>query len=109
LLRNKLDLIREIVKETEMPQYEVRNVLTGLDKVLWKLLSSGDDVLLGSIGKFRVTVHEPCKRRNCFTGEFFDVPATRHVRFRLFDPIKNAVKNNRGGINAEGQGSEEKV
>jgi len=103
MLRKKIDLIREIVKDVEMPQYEVHAVLNSLDKALKSFLMSGDDVNFGTIGKFKVKVHKECKKRNGMTGKWFPIPPTRRVRFSIFGPVKKAVSSNRGGINAEGQ------
>lgn len=101
MVRKRGDVVREIVKKVEMPQYEVRRFLEALETTILDYISGGDSVLFGRIGKFDVKVHKAKLGRNPATGVSISVPATRRAKFKFYGPTKKRVKENRGGLSAE--------
>src|ERR1700675_3358006 len=101
MLRRTRDVVREIVKKVELPQYEVKRVLEAYYEAIFEFMSQGDDVLSGKLGKFTVRTMRACKRRNPLTGESFMQPKTRHAAFKFYNPLKTAVKTNRRGLDGE--------
>lgn len=101
MIRVTRDVVREIVKKIELPQYEVKKVMTAYQEVIFDFLSQGDTVLMPKVGKFTVRVDKARKRRNRWTGEIYVWPTTRMPRFRFYWTLKQAVKANRRGLDDE--------
>ena len=98
MLRKQGDIVREAVKKCELPQYEVKKVLSAIQDAIWDFMVNGDDVWFGKVGKFVVRTMASKKARNPMTGEILQQPIQRKATFRVFTPLKTAVKKNRRGL-----------
>jgi nucleoid DNA-binding protein len=98
MLRMKRDIVREAVKKCELPQYEVKKVLTAISTAIFEFMVNGDDVLFPPVGKFEVRTMGSRKVRNPLTGVIRQMPPQRRAAFRVYNPLKKAVKKNRRGL-----------
>jgi DNA-binding protein HU-beta len=84
VLINKLT---EVVGSKKMAEAAYRALLAEMTETL----AAGRDVVFHGVGKFRVTTRAARKGRNPQTGETMDIPSTKAVKFRAFQPLKKAV------------------
>lgn len=86
----------ELVKKTK----EIMNlrsdkaateVVDGFTKVLMELISSGEEISLGGLGKFTPTVKAERKCRNPKTGEEVVVPEKKSFKFKPSTTIKRMM------------------
>jgi DNA-binding protein HU-beta len=88
VLINKLE---EVVGSKKMAEAAYRALLAEMTETL----ANGRDITFHGIGKLSVTTRAARKGRNPKTGETMDIPSTKAVKFRAFQPLKKAV--NGGG------------
>lgn len=101
MLRKRMDIIREAVKKTELPQFEVSKVLKAVQDAVFEFMANGDSIIFGRLGSFNTRILPKRKARNPRTGEIFDLPVRRKAMFRTSTMLKTAVKSNRRGLDGE--------
>jgi nucleoid DNA-binding protein len=95
------DVAREAVKKAELPQYEVKKVITAVQEAILDFLVNGDTVIFGDLGVFGSKIMRAHKVRNPKTGETWIQPATRRAHFRFYPEPKEKIRANRRGLDDE--------
>jgi DNA-binding protein HU-beta len=93
---NKADLIAEISDETDMDREVVQKIVDSFLENMTRRLAEGDDVLLFGFGGFAVKERAAKTGRNPQTGETIVIPASRVVRFRASETLREAVNKEAG-------------
>ena len=83
--------LTEVVGSKKMAEAAYRALLAEMTETL----AAGRDITFHGIGKLYATMRAERKGRNPQTGETMDIPSTKAVKFRAFQPLKKAV--NGGG------------
>ena len=86
-----IEKLAKVVGSKKMAEAAYRALLAEMTETL----ANGRDVTFHGIGKLYVTTRAARKGRNPQTGEAMDIPASTTVKFRAFQPLKKAVKENR--------------
>jgi len=87
----KDDLVRAVTQENLYPLYQSTKIVETLLEIIKSRLSSGEDVLISSFGKF--CVREKLERcgRNPATGENMKLVARRVVTFKCSGKLREQI------------------
>lgn len=88
---NYAELVVETASATNLTKAEVRKVLDAAVNATFEALRHGEEVTLGTLGKF-VTKNKPERTaRNPSTGASIQVPAKTVVDFKVSKALKDAI------------------
>jgi nucleoid DNA-binding protein len=88
---NREELVREVGKLADQPQWMVNQSLNALIEVLSRNLATEEPVTIRGFGRFDLGHHGPMKGRNPRTGEPYESPARVTVRFLPCKALKERV------------------
>ena len=88
----KAEFIAAIAKEVKISKATVEKVEKAREGVLTKLLKKGDKLTLTGFGSFSVGKRRARTGRNPQTGAVIKIPASKVVKFKAGNLLKNAVK-----------------
>jgi DNA-binding protein HU-beta len=88
----KTDVIRQVARDTRLPQRVVAEVLGTTHRLIEKTLRDGGSVTFPGFGTFRTTERQGGTVRNLATGKALKYPARRVAMFRVGDVLKRAVR-----------------
>ena len=87
----KDDLVRAVTQENLYSLYQSTKIVETLLEVIKSKLSSGEDVLISSFGKFCVKEKRERKGRNPATGEKMKLAARRVVTFKCSGKLRQKI------------------
>jgi DNA-binding protein HU-beta len=88
---NYSELVAETAATTNTPKTKVREIIDAALAVTGETLNKGEEVTLGTLGKF-VTKAKPARTaRNPRTGAAVEVPAKTVVDFKVGKAFKDAI------------------
>lgn len=87
----KADLVRSIATNTDLTQKDADNALSVMVDAISEALADGQEVSLRGLGKFTVQQRGERNARNPQTGEMVKLPASRAVRFKPSQTLKDQV------------------
>lgn len=80
-IMKRSELIREVAKDTGLPEEDVKAVVLTILETLSNRLSKGDSVHLWGFGKFEPRLRRAHVKLNPLLGEFSSIPEKVSVRF----------------------------
>jgi integration host factor subunit alpha len=87
----KDDLVRAVTQENLYSLYQSTKIVETLLEVIKFRLSSGEDVLISSFGKFCVKEKRERKGRNPATGENMKLAARRVLTFKCSGKLRQKI------------------
>lgn len=88
----KSDLARKLKEELNLRSIdEGSKTIDAFSKLLCEAMKAGDEVSLGGFGKFVVCKKAARQCRNPRTGESFEVPERKGVKFKPASNLKSIV------------------
>ena len=87
----KDDLVRAVTQENLYSLYQSTKIVETLLEVIKSRLSSGEDVLISSFGKFCVREKRERKGRNPQTDEFMMLRPRRVVTFKCSGKLRQKI------------------
>jgi integration host factor subunit alpha len=87
----KDDLVRAVTQENLYPLYQSTKIVETLLEIIKSRLSSGEDVLISSFGKFCVKKKRERRGRNPATGENMKLVARRVVTFKCSRKLREQI------------------
>jgi DNA-binding protein HU-beta len=87
----KNELISAIAEETGKAKTDVSAILASLGAIVAKTLKSGDEVVIGGVGKLKAEKRDARTARNPSTGATIDVPAKTVAKFKVAKDLADAV------------------
>jgi integration host factor subunit alpha len=87
----KDDLVRALTQENLYPLYQSTKIIETLLEIIKSRLSSGEDVLISSFGKFCVREKLERKGRNPATGESIMLSPRRVVTFKCSAKLRQKI------------------
>jgi integration host factor subunit alpha len=87
----KDDLVRAVTQENLYSLYQSTKIVETLLEVIKSRLSSGEDVLISSFGKFCVKEKHERKGRNPATGEGIMLSPRRVVTFKCSKKLREQI------------------
>jgi len=87
----KDDLVRAVTQENLYSLYQSTKIVETLLEVIKSRLSSGEDVLISSFGKFCVKEKRERKGRNPATGENMKLAARRVLTFKCSGKLRQKI------------------
>lgn len=92
---NKTELIdaihAKINESRKMTKAEVALVFEGFLDAATEALAAGKEIKIAGFGAFRLSSRAERMGRNPNTGEAIKIPAHKEVRFKVGQPLKDAV------------------
>jgi DNA-binding protein HU-beta len=88
---NYSELVVATASATNLTKAEARKVLDAAIKVTGETLNNGEEVTLGTLGKFIVKNKPARTARNPRTGATVQVPAKKVVDFKVGKAFKDAI------------------
>ncbi len=86
------DLIVLTSQNSGIPQTKLHDALTAFTDTIIEQVTSGEEVSLPRLGKFKLSVHGAKTSRNPKTGETVECEPCTHVKFSVSSTLKDAVK-----------------
>lgn len=87
----KKDLIKAVANKTAHTQSEATKMVDGVIGAMFDILSSGEKIQLVGFGTFDVSERSSYTGRNPSTGETMEFPASKTIRFRPGQPLKDEL------------------
>jgi len=87
----KNDLVKALAKENGFEKKRSLEIVETLLDIIKSSLTSGDDVLISSFGKFCVKEKRERRGRNPATGEDMKLEARRVVTFRCSRQLRDKI------------------
>jgi integration host factor subunit alpha len=87
----KDDLVRALTQENLYPLYQSTKIIETLLEIIKSRLSSGEDVLISSFGKFCVREKLERRGRNPATGEGIMLSLRRVVTFKCSRRLREKI------------------
>lgn len=93
----KKDEFVKKVKETLMlsSHKEAAELTDKFMSVIEEVVKSGEEFMLGNVGRFVITERAAHKGRNPQTGELIDIPAKKVIKFKPSGKIKEAINESK--------------
>lgn len=91
---NKIDLIKQIAKNTFISKKKSQEIIKNLIQIITKELQLGNSVTLTGLGHFNVKLRAARKGRNLQTGEILNIAETKVPSFKPDKSLKQAIKLN---------------
>lgn len=88
----KADLVAKMATEAGVTKALAEKVLNGFISSVSNTLSKGDKITLVGFGTFDVAKRAQREGRNPRTGKAITIPASKVVRFKAGNKLKDAVK-----------------
>lgn len=88
---NKEQLVKAVSQRLNVQEKVTNLFLTKIIETIAQTLAEGNDVLLVDFGKFTTKIRKQTIRRNPQTGEFFEIPETTIVIFKVSKKLKRTV------------------
>lgn len=88
---NKLDLIRSIAENLNLPQKDVKAIVNELLDQIVSAVAIGDKVSLQNFGSFEAIERKPREGRNPRTGEAIEIPSKKLPSFHAGREFKDRV------------------
>lgn len=88
---HKNEFIRQLAKETTLPQKEVNQVIRGAIELIARRLKDGDKVVLTGFGTFEVRHRRARRGVNPQTKEHITIPETNTPGFTASNSLKLTV------------------
>jgi DNA-binding protein HU-beta len=88
----KAELVQKLVERTPLTPSQAIHAVNGLSEILCEAFLAGESVTLRGFGQFKVSHRAQRVGRNLATGEPITLPATRVVRFKPSDALRQAFK-----------------
>lgn len=86
------ELVVKVSEKTEVSKKETKVILDALNEVIKEAVLNGEEVTLGSLGKFVVKDVDARTCRNPQTGESIEVPAHKTPKFKISSTLKKLFK-----------------
>jgi len=104
---HKNEFIRQLARETALPQKEVNQVIKTSIEIIARALRDGDKVVLTGFGTFEVRTRRERRGVNPQTKEHIIIPSTQTPGFTASNSLKTAVtgKTDPTALAAEFEGS----
>ena len=90
-MANKETIVSALAAKTGMKKVEAETAYDALLATIAENLRAGRDVRLSGIGTLKVRMAGPRVSRNPKTGETFNIPSRREVRFGVSKELKVSV------------------
>lgn len=87
----KHDIVSAVAAATGLKKSQAEQAYDTVLNVIKDKLTEGLDVRLSGVGSLKTAIRPASKSRNPRTGEEFDVPERRVVRFSVSKELKDAV------------------
>jgi DNA-binding protein HU-beta len=87
----KAELIELMAKESKLKKAEAERALSAFLNTVTKTLKKGDKVTLTGFGTFSVTKRKARKGRNPQTGEEIKIKASKVVKFKAGQTLKDKI------------------
>jgi integration host factor subunit alpha len=87
----KDDLVRAVTEENLYPLYQSTKIVETLLEIIKSRLSSGEDVMISSFGKFCVREKRERRGRNPATGEGIMLSPRRVVTFKCSRKLRQKI------------------
>jgi DNA-binding protein HU-beta len=97
---NKSDIITKMVETTNLTQAESDEALTALLDTIKEALKNGEKITLIDFGSFSVVERKVRMGRNPKTGEPIEIPASRSVKFKPSEKLKEVVSGRQSQSNS---------
>ena len=89
---HKNDFLKEVKEALGLSSVAQANtVVTNLTDLIERLVKAGEEVSLGNLGKFSLTVKEARKVRNPINNELIDVPKKNAIKFKPSSAVKKSI------------------
>ena len=88
----KWELVSQIATELDLPKTTVHSVINEFIDTITDELEDGNEVGLTGFGKFEVVDTKARNGVNPRSGEPIKIAASKAVKFRVWKPLKEAVK-----------------
>lgn len=88
----KTELIKKVASDTSHTQADVREILNGIQKVVYDTVAT-EDVKVFDGAVFKTSEIAARTGRNPRTGEPLEIPAGKRVYVKIGRSLKEAVKN----------------
>jgi DNA-binding protein HU-beta len=88
---HKNEFIKQLAKETAMPQKQVNQVVKSAIELIARSLREGDKVVLTGFGTFEVRTRRSRRGVNPQTKEHIVIPQTQTPGFTASNTLKNVV------------------
>jgi len=90
---NRKELIKELAKQSELTQAQADKVLTAFTDIITSELTSGSDLTIRWLGKFKLSRRKSRKGVNPRTWESITIPSMSVATFSAGKLLKEAVRN----------------
>jgi DNA-binding protein HU-beta len=87
----KAQLIAQMAGDADVTQKQAQEALESLFAQLTKTIKSGDSITLPGLGSFSVVKRKARKGRNPRTGEEIKIAASKSVKFKPSQTLKNEL------------------
>ena len=91
-LYTKTDLVDDIAAVTGVEKAVIRSVLLAHTRAITTAVENGKTVRLSGLGTFKHSKRKAMTVRNPRTGQTYQRPETKTVRFSVSQTLKDAVK-----------------
>lgn len=91
VIMTKSEFVKSLVETSGQDKKAIDSVLTAIDEIVRKQLSSGQNVPFATLGTFKVTHREARTARNPISGETIQVPAKTVVKFGVSKSLKEMI------------------
>lgn len=88
----KTELVDDIATLTGVDKATIRSVLLAHTRAITTAVENGKTVRLSDLGTFKHSKRKAMMARNPRTGQTYQKPETKTVRFSVSQTIKDAVK-----------------
>jgi DNA-binding protein HU-beta len=88
---HKNEFIKQLARETDLPQKEVNQVIKSSIELIARTLREGDKVVLTGFGTFQIRTRRERRGVNPHTKEDIIIPATQTPGFTASNSLKSAV------------------
>ncbi len=88
---HKNEFIRQLAKETSLPQKEVNQVIKASIELIARTLRDGDKVVLTGFGTFEIRTRRERRGVNPQTKSHIIIPSTQTPGFTASNSLKSAV------------------
>lgn len=91
---SKNDFMKKVKEALDLTSIKVADeVVEKLTNLIVELTKSGEEITLGSLGKFSVVEREARTCRHPKTGEQIEVPAKKSLKFKVSGTLKKALNS----------------
>lgn len=90
---NKVELIDQVSKRTDMTKKDVEKVLGTFTDIVTETLVAGDKVSIVGFGTFETVERAARTGRNPHSGETLQIAPSKAPKFKAGKNLKTAVKN----------------